>query len=98
MRQSTCDASGPRETGRFMAGRCVLPIRPALADRRLQSRPVEHRAGGLVGLAGFADGGVEVGPLLGLVLGLEQVADRTEAPAEAGWGRCRVSGWAGPPR
>jgi hypothetical protein len=40
--------------------------------------PVGHGAVGLVGLAGFADGGVEFGPLLRLVLGLKQVADGAE--------------------
>ena len=40
--------------------------------------PRGHRAIGLVALASGADGGVEVGPLLGLVLGLEEVADGEE--------------------
>lgn len=33
----------------------------------------------MVGLAGLADGGVEFGPLLGFVLGFEEVADGAEA-------------------
>ncbi len=49
-----------------------------------QGLPVGHGAIGLVGLAGFVDGGVKVGPLLELVLGVEQVA-----PA------CRQAGVAG---
>ena len=32
-------------------------------------------AGQLVGPAGFADGSVQVGPRLGLIFGLQQVAD-----------------------
>jgi len=41
--------------------------------------PGGHVAVGLVGLAGLAEGVVEVGPLVGLVFGFEEVADGAEA-------------------
>jgi len=50
-----------------------------LVYHRIERLPIGHRAVGLVGLAGLADGGVEVGPLLGFVLGFGQVADGAEA-------------------
>ena len=50
-----------------------------MPDQRFKCRPIGHHAVALVGLAGLADGGVEVGPFLGLVLGLEEVAHGAEA-------------------
>ena len=46
--------------------------------RLSEGLPVGDSAIGWVGLAGFADGGVETGPLLGLVLGFVQMADGTK--------------------
>jgi hypothetical protein len=45
---------------------------------------IRHRGGGLVGLACGADGGVKVGPLLGFVLGFEEMADGAEAAGAVG--------------
>ena len=62
------------------------PLRQGVAhslDALSQGFPIGHGAVGLVGLAGLADGVVEVGPLLGLVLGLEEVTDGAEAAGEA---------------
>ena len=52
----------------------------ALARSRHGERvQVGQAVGDLIPLAGLADGGVEVGQLLGLALGFEDVADGAEA-------------------
>jgi len=50
-----------------------------------QGFPVGHRAVGLVALPGGADGGVEVGPGLRLVLGFVQVADGADCKWAGRW-------------
>ena len=62
---------------------------PLWLTRELGKRfPVGHGAGGLVGFAGFADGGVQGGELLRFVLGFVQVADGAEAVGVAFAGFC----------
>ena len=45
---------------------------------------VGHLSGLLAGPAGGADGVVELGPLLGFILGLEEATDGAEAAGEVG--------------
>ena len=52
---------------------------PNLLDEVFKGRPIGHRAVGPVGLAGGADGGVEVGPLLRLISSLREMTDGVEA-------------------
>ncbi len=52
---------------------------PHVANQVFERSPIGHRAVGLVGLAGLADGGVKLGPFLRLVLGFEEVAQVAEA-------------------
>lgn len=57
---------------------------PSLCNHQYDKRSnVRHRAAGLIHPAGVADGVVEVWPGLGFLLGLEQVADGTEAVGAA---------------
>lgn len=46
-----------------------------------ESFPIDHLVGSMVRLSDLTDGDVEVGPVLGFVLGLEEVADAAEAGA-----------------
>ena len=55
---------------------------PNISDSLGEGLSVRHLTAGLVGLTGLADGGVEARPLLGFVLGLEEVADGAEAAGE----------------
>jgi len=60
---------------------CLVLSQPAYKRGKLIE--IRHLAAALVGFAGTADGVVEFGPLLGLVLGFEEVAYGVEAVAVA---------------